>query len=62
MLIDRRFWSEILDLPDGGAPRDVIKRHKSETAFVDVNTDSILGDVDTPEDYARERWRAGLRD
>lgn len=62
MLIDRRLWPEILDLPDGSAPRDVIERHKSEMAFVNVNTDSILGDVDTPEDYARERWQAGLRD
>ena len=60
VLIDRRYWPEILDLPPGSAPRDVLNRHKNEIAFVDVDTDSILGDVDTPEDYQQERWRAGL--
>ena len=60
LLIDRRYWPEFFALPPDAAPRDVIKRYQSEIAFVDVSTDSILGDVDTPEDYQRERWRAGL--
>jgi molybdenum cofactor cytidylyltransferase len=60
ILIDRRFWAEILALSDGGAPRDVINLHGDQTAYVNVDTDSILRDVDTPEDYDQERWRAGL--
>ena len=36
ILIDRRYWSEILDLPDGGAPRDVIERHQEHVAHVTV--------------------------
>ena len=60
MLISRRFWDEILALPAGGAPRDVIQRHRDTLYFVDVETDSVLADMDTPEDYERERRRAGL--
>ncbi len=60
ILVDRRYWPEFFALPPDAAPRDVIKRHEGEITFVDVNTDSVLGDVDTPEDYQKERWRAGL--
>jgi molybdenum cofactor cytidylyltransferase len=60
ILIDRRYWQEFLALPADAAPRDVINHYKDQVAFVDVDTDSILGDVDTPEDYQQERWRAGL--
>jgi molybdenum cofactor cytidylyltransferase len=60
VLIDRRFWPELLAL-ESGAPRDVIGRYPEQTALVDVNTDSILRDIDTPEQYRRERFLAGLR-
>lgn len=60
ILIDRRYWPEILALPTDGAPRDVINAHASEIAYVNVDTDSVLRDVDTPEDYSQERGRAGL--
>ena len=60
ILIDRRYWPEILDLPDTGSPRDVIDRHKDRLAYVNVDTDSVLRDVDTPEDYRQERKLAGL--
>jgi molybdenum cofactor cytidylyltransferase len=60
ILIDRRYWPEILDLPDDGAPRDVIDRHKDSIAYVNVDTDSVLRDIDTPQDYQQERRQAGL--
>lgn len=60
ILIDRRYWREILDLPDDGAPRDVIERHKDRIAYVNVDNDSVLRDVDTPDDYRQERRLAGL--
>jgi molybdenum cofactor cytidylyltransferase len=60
ILIDRRYWSEFLALPADGAPRDVLKKYKDQIAHVDVDTDSVLRDVDTPDDYQRERGRAGL--
>ena len=57
ILIDRRYWREIFDLPPGGAPRDVINAHADRIAYVNVNTDSVLRDVDTPQDYEAERSR-----
>lgn len=59
ILIDRRYWAELLALPDDGKPRDVINAHP--VAYVNVDTDSILRDVDTPDDYRDERSRAGLK-
>jgi len=61
ILISRRYWSELLNLPRGSSPRTVINTHQDEIYYVNVNTDSILRDVDTPEDYNQERWRAGLK-
>ncbi|MCC7209453.1 MAG: putative selenium-dependent hydroxylase accessory protein YqeC [Anaerolineae bacterium] len=60
ILIDRAFWKEILDLPVGGSPRDVINAHADDISYVPVETDSILRDIDTPDDYRDERRRAGL--
>ncbi len=60
ILIDRRYWAEILALPDGGAPRDVIDQHKDRITYVTVDTDSVIRDVDTPHDYQQERKLAGL--
>ncbi len=59
MLIDRRYWGELLDLPDDSAPRDVIRRH--EVTHINVDNDSVLHDVDTPQDYRDERFKAGLK-
>src|SRR5258708_24718165 len=60
IIIDRAFWPELLDLPAVGAPRDVINTHADATYYVDVDTDSVLRDIDTPGDYQQERRRAGL--
>jgi CTP:molybdopterin cytidylyltransferase MocA len=59
-VIDRRLWPELLALPPGAAPRDVINRHGERTQYVSVDDDSILRDVDTPEAYRSERRRAGF--
>ncbi len=59
ILIDRRYWRELLALPDDGAPRDVIKQYP--VFHVNVDTDSVLRDVDTPDDYQQERRKAGLK-
>ncbi|MFN8529896.1 MAG: selenium cofactor biosynthesis protein YqeC [Anaerolineae bacterium] len=60
ILISQRYWEELLALPDIGAPRDVINRHADEIVYVNVEDDSVLRDVDTPQQYAEERRRAGL--
>jgi molybdenum cofactor cytidylyltransferase len=61
VMFDRHFWPELLAL-DSGAPRDVIRLHPDQTALVEVDSDSILRDIDTPEQYRQERLRAGLSD
>ncbi|GAB4526413.1 MAG: molybdenum cofactor cytidylyltransferase [Anaerolineae bacterium] len=60
ILINRRYWPEILNLPREGNLREVINAHSDQIQYVNVDTDSVLRDVDTPEDYSNERWRAGL--
>ncbi len=60
VLIDRMYWPELLELPNGSAPRDVINAHSDAIYYVNVNTDSVLRDIDTPDDYQQERRRAGL--
>lgn len=51
VLIDRQFWPEMLALPPGGAPRDVVRAHEDAVYHLIVDTPSVLGDVDTPKDY-----------
>jgi molybdenum cofactor cytidylyltransferase len=58
ILIQRRHWPDILALPFGSAPREVINRNPVYTFAVD--NDSILRDIDTPEQYAAEKRLAGL--
>jgi molybdenum cofactor cytidylyltransferase len=59
ILIDRRYWADLLALPDDGNPRQVINAHPM--TYVNVDNDSVLRDVDTPDDYRDERSRAGLK-
>ncbi len=60
ILIGRRYWPEILNLPRHGSLRDVLDTHNADITYVTVDTDSVLRDVDTRDDYLQERWRAGL--
>lgn len=53
VLIDRAFWQQLLDLPPGAAPRDLIQANTEEIYHLPVNTDAVLRDIDTPEDYRR---------
>jgi len=59
VLFDRQFWPDLLAL-ESGAPRDVIRRYPDRLATVEVDTDSIVRDIDTPEQYRFELYRAGL--
>lgn len=62
ILIGRQYWHEILKLRRHEVLRDVINAHSDNITYVNVDTDSILRDVDTPEDYRQERLKAGLND
>ena len=54
-LIDRALWSEVMALQSPCTLRDVLTSHPERIHYVPVETDSILRDLDTPEDYGRER-------
>lgn len=54
-LIDRRKWQSVLELQPPYTPRDFLSAHQEEIEYVPVESDSVLRDLDTPEDYQRER-------
>ena len=53
VLIDRAHFVELLALPLGAAPRDLIKRHPVQ--LVEVAADSVLRDLDEWGRYVEER-------
>lgn len=58
VLFARAVWSSLLGLPRGAAPRDAIARHSDRLVLVEVATDAVLIDVDTPERYLEALRRA----
>ncbi|NWF64222.1 MAG: nucleotidyltransferase family protein [Chloroflexi bacterium] len=51
-LLERSLWSEIL-LMRNGSLREFLNAHTHEIEYVNVETPSILQDLDTPEDYLK---------
>lgn len=54
-LVARPLWDEILRMQPPLSPRDFLHKHSSEIQYVEVQTASILADLDTPEDYKNSR-------
>jgi len=52
-LVGRDHWDEILAMRPPASLRDFLNRHPGEIHYVDINNDSILQDLDTPEDYLK---------
>jgi len=64
LLFDRSVWPGLLSLPAESNPREFVEAAgQTESPFgieyVEAATDSVLRDVDTPEDYEREQHRRG---
>lgn len=57
VLIGRRHFDELLALPAGAAPRDLLQRHTADLMLVPVDDPAIHRDLDRPEDYSR--WVPG---
>lgn len=49
--ISRQVAQQLLAMDKTGSPKDVIRRHRETTVFVDLDDASIVEDIDTPEDY-----------
>lgn len=60
IIIGRRYWDEILNIPRGGSLQEFLARHTDQISYVNVDDDCILRDIDTPQEYLMERWRAGF--
>lgn len=50
-LAERTLWQELLDMKSPQSPRDFLNEHTKEIDYVEVDTPSILADLDTPQDY-----------
>jgi molybdenum cofactor cytidylyltransferase len=55
VLIDRRYFPELLQLSPGDAPRTLLQLHPEDVRLVEVNSEAILIDLDRPDDYERQR-------
>jgi molybdenum cofactor cytidylyltransferase len=53
-LAARSLWEELLALPASATPRAFIHAHSGEVRYVPAD-ESILQDLDTPEEYERQR-------
>jgi molybdenum cofactor cytidylyltransferase len=59
IIFDRALWAALRALPQDGAPRDVLRAHPDDLYHLEVESDSVLLDVDTPADYRRARGDEG---
>ena len=54
-LVAQSHWSEILNKQSPTSLRDFLNGHQAEIHYVEFDNDSILQDMDTPEDYLKSR-------
>ena len=54
-LVVREHWEAILQMHAPDSPREFLERHRREIHYVDIDTPSILQDLDTPEDYSKSQ-------
>lgn len=59
-LVARDRWQAIWDLEAGQTLRDFLFQQRQLIEYVDVDTETILADMDTPEDYLR--WLTWLKE
>jgi molybdenum cofactor cytidylyltransferase len=54
-LVARTHWEEILGMQPPTSLRDFLHSHQDEIHYVEFDNNSILQDMDTPEDYLKSR-------
>ncbi len=50
-LVARELWADLLRMHSPETPRDFLNEHASDITYVDVDTPTVLQDLDTPDDY-----------
>jgi len=54
-LVERSFWQELLAMKSPASPRQFLNNYANEIQYVEVDTSTVLADLDTPEDYRRSQ-------
>jgi molybdenum cofactor cytidylyltransferase len=54
-IVDRALWSDLLSTPAGSTMRDFLNSHLNQITYMQVDSPSILRDLDTPEEY--DQWK-----
>jgi len=54
-LIHRGLWPELLQLEQNQSSRDFLNRHAEEIRYAEVDSATILEDIDKPQDYLKLR-------
>ncbi len=54
-LVARERWGEILQMRAPETPREFLNRHTGDIHYIELDTASILQDLDTPQDYLKSR-------
>ncbi len=58
-LVRRALWQFLLEMdPETETARDFLQRHAEQIDYLNVDTPSVLADLDTPEDYQRQKPRS----
>jgi len=54
-LVDRALWEELLRLGPGETARGFLSRHGSAIRYVEIESPTVVEDLDTPDDYLNSR-------
>ncbi len=54
-LVSRDLWADILNMQPPTTQRDFLNEHARVITYVDVDTPTVLKDIDTPEQYEDDR-------
>jgi molybdenum cofactor cytidylyltransferase len=60
-ILAQGLWETVYALPAGATMRDLIQKHVGQIAYLEVDTPSILRDLDTLEDYRRQRPKSSCQ-
>lgn len=54
-LVGREHWDEILHMQNSRTMRDFLNKHAGQIKYLDVDTSSIMADLDTPDEYLKSK-------
>ena len=54
-LVARSLWDDLLALQPPETPRDFLNKYAREILYLNMDTPTILADLDTPDDYIQSR-------